>query len=98
MTQKHVELLLKAIAVPESYSQFLCDRIGFVSGKYKDYSELIQDGFEDTQEALCTMIRENIEHEFSFEDSWYAREGMTREEWVETILIPLALALPEGAV
>lgn len=93
MTQKHVELLLTAIAVPESYSEFLCDRIGFVSGKYKDYSKLIQEGFEDTHEALCAMIRENIEHEFSFEDSYYARKGMTREEWVETILVPLALKL-----
>lgn len=95
MTQKHVDLLLKAISVPESYSEFLCDRIGFVSGKYRDYSELIQEGFEDYQVALCAMIRENIEHEFSFEDSWYAREGMIREEWVETILVPLALELPE---
>lgn len=96
MTQKHIELLLKAIAVPESYSEFLCDRIGFVSGKYKDYSELIQDGFGDTQEALCAMIRENIEHEFSFEDSWYAREGMTREQWVKEILVPIALGLKDN--
>ncbi len=98
MTQKHVDLLLKAIAVPQYYSEFLCDRIGFVSGKYKDYSELIQEGFEDTEESLCRMVRENIDHEFSFDLTQMARDGMTREEWVETILVPLALALPEEAV
>jgi hypothetical protein len=94
MTQKHVDLLLKALAVPEEESStYLCDRIGFVSGRYKDYPEFIQDGFEDVQETLCTMIRQNIDHEFSFDDSFYAREGMTREQWVKEILVPIALKL-----
>ena len=101
MTQKHVELLLKAIAVPESCSEFLCDRIGFISGKYKDYPELIEDEYHycttEYCQDLCTMIRRNIDHEFSFDLTQMARDGMSREEWVETILVPLALALPEEA-
>ena len=99
MTQKHVELLLKAIAVPESYSEFLCDRIGFVSGKYKDYPELIEDEYHYCKTGHCVdltmMIRENINYEFSFDLTQYAIDGMSREEWVETILVPLALELPE---
>lgn len=53
MTQKHVELLLKAIAVPESYSEFLCDRIGFISGKYSDYPELIEDEYHYCTTEYC---------------------------------------------
>ena len=98
MTQKHVELLLKAIAVPESYSEFLCDRIGFISGRYPDYPEYIDRNYFFLGNELCNMIRENINHDFSFDRTQYAQEGMTREEWVETILVPLARELPEEGV
>lgn len=95
MTQKHVDLLLKALAVPESCSIYLCDRIRLVTGYHPDeeYSECIEEGYYSEGEDLVQMIRENIDNEFSFDDSFYARDGMTRTEWVETILVPLASEL-----
>lgn len=103
MTQKHVELLLKAIAVPESLSPFLCDRIGAVVGffheyEYMDYADEDFIERDDLMWELKDMIRNNINpeaiyHELSFDDTQYAKEGMTRNEWVETILVPLALEL-----
>lgn len=99
MSEKHVDLLLKAIAVPESYSEFLCDRISFISGRFEDYPELIEDEYHYCTTGYCQdlrhMLRQNIDHEFSFDETQMARDGMTREEWVETILVPLALQLPE---
>ena len=99
MTQKHVDLLLKAIAVPEHYSIYLCDRISFTTGNFKDYEKLIDSDFDYQKfnhgEDLCELIKENINYKFSFDDTQYAKDGMTREEWVETILVPLALQLPE---
>ena len=99
MTQKHVDLLLKAISIPESCSEFLCDRIGFVTGYYHSYPKLVEWDFQYISHSygkdLCKLIRTKINYEFSFHDSLYAKDGMTREEWVETILVPLALALPE---
>jgi len=101
MTQKHVDLLLKAIAVPESCSEFLCDRIGFISGRWKDYPELAEDEYyyltHNYEKDLCKLIKENINYKFSFDDSPYSLR-MTRKEWVETILVPLALALSEENV
>lgn len=95
MTQKHVNLLLKALAVPESCSIYLCDRIRFVTGYYPDEidQEYIEEECCPEGEDLVQMIRENIDNEFSFDASFYARDGMTRAEWVETILVPLALKL-----
>lgn len=95
MSEKHVELLYKALAVPESCSIYLCDRIRFVTGYYPDEidQEYIEEGCCPEGEDLVQMIRENIDHEFSFDNSFYARDGMTRTEWVETILVPLALEL-----
>ena len=102
MTQKHVNLLLKAIAVPESCSEFLCDRIGFVTGYYNSYPKLVERDFyyitHSYGKDLCDLIKTNINHEFSFDNTQYAKDGMTRKEWVETILVPLALALPEEVV
>lgn len=94
MTQKHVDLLLKALAVPESCSIYLCDRIRFVTGYYDDYPDYVEEEYFSEGDGLVQMIRENIDHEFSFDESFYAREGMARTEWAETILVPLALQLP----
>ena len=99
MTQKHVDLLLKAIAVPEHYSPYLCDRIRFITGDFNDYKKLLDRKLDcrlfNHGYDLCALIKTNINYEFSFDDTQYAEDGMTREEWVETILAPLALALPE---
>ena len=99
MTQKHVDLLLKAIAVPESYSEFLCDRISFIAGRWDEYPELVEGEYyyltHNYEKDLCNLIKANIDYKFSFDSTQYAKDGMTREEWVETILAPLALALPE---
>lgn len=99
MSEKHVDLLLKAIAVPESCSIYLCDRIRFVTGDLNDFPEYTEQDFHNIYHSygkdLCNLIKENINYKFSFDDTQYARDGMTREEWVETILVPLAIALPE---
>lgn len=100
MTQKHVELLLKAIAVPESCSIYLCDRIAAIVGFHYDYEFIIHKddefaGKDKLMWELRDMIKANINYEFSFDGTQYAKEGMTRNEWVETILVPLALELPE---
>lgn len=99
MTQKHVDLLKKAMAVPTSYSEFLCDRIGYVTGYYDDYTELYAEEFDVVAfpygDDLKNLIKEDLGcSAFGFENSTYYEEGMTREEWVETILIPLAINLP----
>lgn len=101
MTQKHVDLLLKAIAVPDHESEYLCDRLGYVVGFYNYFPEYIDDEFLgkfSLRGDLVEMIRKNLFYAFSFDDTQYAKEGMTREEWVTTILVPLALALPEETV
>ncbi len=98
MTQKHVDLLLKAIAVPESCSIYLCDRLDDVVGYQPMFSKHVDEEFKGKLSLLAelkVMIRKNINYEFSFDDTPYAKDGMTREEWVETILVPLALELPE---
>ena len=101
MTQKHVDLLLKAIAVPETCSPYLCDRLEDVVGYQPMFSKHVDEevkGELNLMFDLKRLIKENINHKFSFDDTQMARDGMTREEWVETILVPLALELPEEAV
>lgn len=97
MSEKHVDLLLKAIAVPESCSIYLCDRIRFVTEDLKDFPEYVDPNFfcklSQHGEELRDLINRNINYQFSFDDTQMARKGMTREEWVETILVPLALEL-----
>lgn len=92
MAKKHVDLLIRALNTSNSYSEFLCDKIGYITGYYKDSPELIDDTIGiDTGEELKALIRKDIGYStFGFEDSIYAEQGMTREEWVKTILIPLA--------
>ena len=100
MTQKHVDLLLKAIAVPESCSPYLCDRIGFVTGYYNSYPKLVERDFHYISHSygkdLCDLIKTNINHEFSFDETQMARDGMTREQWVKEILVPIALELKDN--
>jgi hypothetical protein len=100
MSQKHVELLMKAIEVPESLSVYLCDRIGAVVGYYHEYEYIVYKdkefgGKDDLFWSLRDMITKNIKGKFSFDETPYAKEGMTREQWAKEILAPLALELKE---
>jgi hypothetical protein len=100
MSQNHVDLLMKAAEVPESLSVYLCDRIGAVVGYYHE-SEYIAHkdkefgGKNDLMWSLRDMITKNIKGKFSFDETPYAKEGMTREQWTKEVLAPLALALEE---
>ena len=99
MTQKHVDLLIDALYC-NSDSKYICDRINFVteynSDYYLDYSvessvrKLVTDWLEDNGGYI-----EQEYLKYSFDFTQHAKDGMTREEWVETILTPLALQLPE---
>jgi hypothetical protein len=111
MTQKHVELLMKAVNISYTKSEFLCDRIRFITGffncgmydKYLDSSFTVKQG-----EALVRMIQKWLDNnggydsdvesfvKYSFEFTpLYNEQGITRKEWAETILAPLALEIEE---
>lgn len=99
MTQAHVDLLIDALYC-DSDSKYICDRINFVTEYNSDYY-LDCEVEASVRELINKWLEENggyIEQEylkFSFDFTQYAKDGMTREEWVETILVPLALKLPE---
>ncbi len=100
MSQRHVDLLMKAVEVPESWSEYLCDRIGAVVGYYNDYTCLMYKdkefgGKDNLMWNLRDMITKNIKGKFSFDETPYAKEGMTREQWAREVLAPLALEIEE---
>lgn len=96
MTQYHADLL--AEAVNSNYnSRYICDKLNFVT----DY----EGGCDSVIDLINKWLKENGGYhpddgyvKYSFDYTQYAKDGMTREEWVETILAPLALALPEENV
>jgi len=95
MTQRHVEIFNEALE--SDISKYICDRINCLD--IDDYEvadqciNLIEMWLDDNNGYTDDpYIR------YSFDYTQYAKNGMTRKEWVETILVPLALALPEEAV
>jgi len=110
MSKKHVELLMEAVNIPESESEYLCDRIRFITGFFNcgAYDEYLNSNYTVKQgEALVRMIQDWLDANDGYEhdlDSWVGysfeltplyKDGCTRKEWAETILAPLALELPD---
>lgn len=109
MTQRHVDLLMKAVNLKE-YDQYLCDqylcnRIGYITGYYtvrelRDYKYNEID-FRKCTDVIAQNIRENSvpingdEDAETFYATIFYEQGMTRKEWAETILAPLFLAIEE---
>jgi len=111
MSQRHVNLLMEAVNIPESESEFLCDRIRFITGffrcasydEYRNKTYTIKHG-----DALVRVIQDWLDDNGGYDDnldSWvgYSFEitplyevGCTREQWAKEILAPLALALEEN--
>lgn len=88
MTQKHVDLF-KEVLESDS-SPYICDRINFIDGTEigEQCINLIEMWLDDNGGYTDDpYIR------YSFDYTPLAQEGMTRAEWVETILVPLALGL-----
>lgn len=107
MSKKHVELLMEAVAL-NTDDRYLCNRIGYVCGVYlvrdlqsEMYSE---DDYKTLTQVIQKNINENLVDELSVEDSeeytyestTFYEQGMTRKEWAETFLAPLALELEEN--
>lgn len=106
MTQKHVDLLMEAVNL-EHEDYFLCNRIEFITGIYLTHPNLIDNSYtKEEGGALTSMIQKNIDSNFfssefkagcgnTYSTTTFSQAGMTRKEWAETILAPLALELPE---
>ncbi len=106
MSQKHVDLLMEAVAL-NTRDQYLCNRIGYITGHFgifPEYNEKYNEyDYQVLTQAIQKNINENLDAELSVEDSeeytyestTFYEQGMTRKEWAETILAPLALALEE---
>ncbi len=104
MTQKHVDLLMEAVNVNEEY-KYLCNRIGYITGWY--YYPLLRNTKynEDDYIVLTEAIKRNImsnlsdgsdkAEEHTYISTTFYEQGMTRKEWAETILAPLALEIEE---
>lgn len=109
MSQKHVELLMEAINIPESESEFLCDRIRFITGFFRgDYDEYRNNTYTIKHgDALVRMIQDWLDDNGGYDDnldSWVGysfeitplyQEGCTREQWVKEVLAPLALEIED---
>ena len=105
MSNKHVELLMEAVAL-NTDDRYLCNRIGYICGRYfvQDLrnTRYNKDDFKVLTSAIQKNIDENLVEgldadyeDYTFGDTTFYEQGMTRKEWAETILAPLALELEE---
>jgi len=94
MSQKHVDLLMNSLKVEDELSKYLCDKIHFTCVDTRktrvDLLEIINKWLEKNggYDPTCEYVKYSFEYTPLFNE-----EGMTREEWAETILAPLALEL-----
>ena len=89
MAKEHVDLLLQALEC-EYHSKYICDRVRFGvysgNGVADEVVTLIQKWLENN--GGYDEDDEYVKYSFDYTDLY--DQGMTREEWVKTILIPLA--------
>ena len=105
MTQKHVDLLMKAANLVDNFDGYLCNRIEYITcdGLCKNFhydptysptdGEVVEEVIMDWLYKNCPTPYEDAEP--TFYDTKEYREGMTRLVWAETLLSPLVLLIPE---
>jgi hypothetical protein len=105
MSQKHVNLLMEAVAL-NTDDKYLCNRIGYITGWFF-YPALRNTKYgEDDYVALTEVIQLNIMSNLSsnydefcgeqtYESTTFYEQEMTREQWAKEILAPLALELSD---
>lgn len=97
---------MEAVAL-NTYDQYLCNRIGYITGHFGRFPESDENYNEEDYQVLTQAIQKNInenldvcfsvddDEEYTFESTTFYEQGMTREQWAKDILAPLALALEE---
>jgi len=96
MSKKHVELLMSSLKVSDDHSKYLCDKIQFTCVDTRKTRDELLDLIANWLEGNGGYYPNEEFVKYSFEFTpLYTEEGMTRKEWAETILSPLALELYE---
>jgi hypothetical protein len=108
MSQKHVELLMEAVALKGTRDYFLCNRIGYITGYFGSRNPLLRNTKynEDDYLVLTRLLAKSIEDNevyctedsgaCTYESTTFYEQGMTRGQWAETVLAPLALEIEEN--
>ena len=108
MSQRHVDLLMEAVNIDIYSTEYLCNKIRIICAERGTISSMY-DPFHNPNynmndyEVMTKMIQNNIDSNLDYEDedvntfynTTFYEEGMSRKEWAETILAPLALKLED---
>lgn len=97
MTQQHKELLLKAAALKDNIAgELLCQKIDHVMSTAIYTGEFHYMCGRELKQLIYYFIRDNMDEKNSgihFTNTKQARKGMTRKQWAEQLLAPLALQI-----
>lgn len=110
MSQRHVDLLMEAVNTDIYHVTYLCNKIMIVCSDKCSISPMY-DVFANPKytmkdcAALKKVIQSNIDSNldddcpeigmYTFYSTTFYVKGMSRKEWANTILAPLALALED---
>lgn len=98
MAQKHVDFLVEAAALDDDkISWYVCDKLGHLANENGMYY-IMADLKHMIEQWLLNNggYRVNCRYlPYSFDYTPISKEGVSRAEWVESTLIPLALQLPD---
>lgn len=97
MTQQHKDLLLKAAALKDNVAGYLlCQKIDYVMSAAIYTGEFHYMCGRELKHLIYNFIRDNMDERntgIHFTNTKQARKGMTRKQWAEELLAPLALQL-----
>lgn len=96
MSQRHMDLLMEAVSFMNENNNYLCNCLSLVTKDVDDST--CQDLKQLIMNNINTNLKEDEEVDYVgqvFESSVFHARGMSRKEWANTILAPLALELPD---
>lgn len=97
MTQQHKDLLLKAVALKDNVAgALLCQKIDSIMAAAVYTGEFHYMRGRELKHLIYNFIRDNMDEKntgIHFTNTKQARKGMTRKQWAEELLAPLALQL-----
>lgn len=102
MSQRHVDLLMEAVNRRNQDDEFICISLdNIVSVSDTEFCNT----FVDLKRLIMSNINSNLKEGEEvdnniqvFDSTTFYVQGMSRKEWAEIILAPLALQLPDDGL